>query len=97
MTKSELIARLASKFPQLNHTDADIAVNAILQAIAERLESGRRVEIRGFGTLKLNVRPPRMGRNPKTNEKVHVPSKAGVELRERINGIAASKEERLEA
>lgn len=103
MTKSELIARLARSFPQLNHADADFAANVILQGIAEKLSSGGRVEIRGFGSFKLNVRPPRMGRNPKTGERVHVPAKAvphfksGVELRERVNGLTDTKEERLAA
>lgn len=91
MTKSELINRLASKLPHLNRADTDILVNTILQAITEQLASGGRVEIRGFGSFKVNTRPPRIGRNPKTGEKVHVPAKAvphfksGVEMRERIS------------
>lgn len=49
------------------------------------------MEIRGFGSFSLNVRPPRIGRNPKTGVKVKVPEKAvphfkpGVELKERVN------------
>ena len=55
-------------------------------------EAARRVEIRGFGTFALNYRPPRVGRNPKTGERVDVPAKytphfkPGKELRERVDG-----------
>ncbi len=91
MTKSELIAQLASRYPQLVITDAEMAVKTILDAVSSSLAEGQRVEIRGFGSFSLNYRPPRMGRNPKTGEKVEVPEKyvphfkAGKELRERVD------------
>lgn len=91
MTKSELICRLAERFPQLGVKDADIAINVILDALAAGLARGDRIEIRGFGSFSLNYRPPRVGRNPKSGEKVHVPPKyvphfkAGKELRERVD------------
>ena len=91
MTKSELIARLAERFPQLVAKDADFAVKMILDAMSEALVHGDRIEIRGFGSFALNYRPPRVGRNPKSGEKVSVPAKwvphfkAGKELRERVD------------
>lgn len=91
MTKSELIARLAERFPQLIAKDADFAVKVILDAMADALSGHQRIEIRGFGSFSLNYRPPRLGRNPKSGEKVHVPEKyvphfkAGKELRERVD------------
>jgi integration host factor subunit beta len=91
MTKSELIARLAERFPQLVAKDADFAVKMILDALSEALASGDRIEIRGFGSFALNYRPPRVGRNPKSGDKVSVPEKwvphfkAGKELRERVD------------
>lgn len=91
MTKSELIAKLAARFPQLVVKDAELAVKSILDAMAEKLTAGERIEIRGFGSFSLNYRPPRLGRNPKTGEKVQVPEKyvphfkAGKELRERVD------------
>ena len=90
MTKSELIAQLAERFPQLVAKDADFAVKMILDAMSEALVRGDRIEIRGFGSFALNYRPPRVGRNPKSGEKVSVPAKwvphfkAGKELRERV-------------
>jgi|LNFM01.1.fsa_nt_gb integration host factor subunit beta len=91
MTKSELIARLAAHFPQLGAADAELAVKMILDAMARSLSQGERIEIRGFGSFGLNYRPPRVGRNPKSGEKVQVPAKyvphfkAGKELRERVD------------
>lgn len=72
MTRSELIARLAERFPQLILKDADACVAEILTAIGDSLKAGNRVEIRGFGSFSLNYRPARMARNPKTGEKVAV-------------------------
>ena len=91
MTKSDLIARLAERFPQLVAKDADFAVKMILDAMSEALVKGDRIEIRGFGSFSLNYRPPRVGRNPKSGDKVRVPEKwvphfkAGKELRERVD------------
>ena len=91
MTKSELIDRLAAQFPQLVAKDAELAVKMILDAMAESLAKGERIEIRGFGSFSLHFRPPRQGRNPKTGEAValsgkHVPHfKPGKDLRERVN------------
>ncbi len=75
MTKSELIDRLAAQFPQLVAKDAELAVKMILDAMAESLAKGERIEIRGFGSFGLNYRPPRTGRNPKSGERVQVPRK----------------------
>ena len=96
MTKSDLIARLAERFPQLVAKDADFAVKMILDAMSEALSKGDRIEIRGFGSFSLNYRPPRVGRNPKSGDKVSVPEKwvphfkAGKEMRERVDSALAS-------
>ncbi|MBU3693220.1 MAG: integration host factor subunit beta [Rhodocyclaceae bacterium] len=94
MTKSELIAQLSVRFPQLVLKDAEIAVRTILDAMSQSLCEGQRIEIRGFGSFSLNYRPPRQGRNPKTGETVPVPAKrvphfkAGKELRDRVDESA---------
>jgi integration host factor subunit beta len=91
MTRSDLIAKLAERHPQLLAKDAELAVKVILDALSSTLASGGRIEIRGFGSFALNYRPPRLGRNPKSGEKVQVPAKyvphfkAGKELRERVD------------
>ncbi|MDR1423951.1 MAG: integration host factor subunit beta [Azoarcus sp.] len=94
MTRSELVAQLAARFPQLVAKDADFAVKMILDAMTSALARGHRIEIRGFGSFALNYRPPRVSRNPKSGDKVNVPEKyvphfkAGKELRERVDAGA---------
>jgi integration host factor subunit beta len=91
VTKSELIAALAARYPQLAARDTDYAVKTMLDAMAHALYSGQRIEIRGFGSFSLSQRSPRVGRNPKSGEQVLVPAKqvphfkAGKELRERVD------------
>ena len=90
MTKSQLIARLAGRYRQLVAKDAEAAVNTILDAMSMSLVKGRRIEICGFGSFKINYRPARTGRNPKSGELVSVPAKLiphfkpGRELRDRV-------------
>ena len=90
MTKSELIERIAAVENQLSAKDVELAVKMMLDHMAEALAEGERIEIRGFGSFSLHYRAPRLGRNPKTGEKVelagkYVPHfKPGKELRERV-------------
>lgn len=91
MTRSELIQKIVERFPQLTLEDAELSAKNILDAMSNSLASGGRVEVRGFGTFGLNHKPPRIGRNPKTGEKVNVPErytphfKAGTLLRDIVN------------
>jgi len=91
MNRSDLIARLAELHPHLFTKDAELGVKVILDALCRTLSKGGRVEIRGFGSFKLNYRSPRRGRNPKTGGKVQVPTKyvlhfkMGKDLRERVD------------
>ena len=75
MTKSELITLLSDRFSQLVQKDAELSVKTIIDSLSKSLSSGGRVEIRGFGSFSLNHRPARLGRNPKTGEKVNIPEK----------------------
>ena len=90
MTKSELIERIAEQSPQLPPQDVELAVKALIEHMAERLASGERIEIRGFGSFSLHFRPGRVGRNPNTGALVavspkHAPHfKPGKALREAV-------------
>ena len=92
MTKRDLIDEVNKRFPHLSRRDSEVIINAIFDSMVDALAQGDRIEIRGFGSFGLNYRPPRVGRNPKSGEKVHVPEKyvphfkAGKELRERVDG-----------
>jgi len=91
MTKSQLISLLSEKSPAFLEDDVAISVQVILDSISRILESGNRVEIRGFGSFCLNYRLSRKGRNPKSGEPVLVPPKlaphfkAGKELKSRVD------------
>ena len=92
MTKSDLIERLCAKYQHLSPKEVEAAIRDILEQMADTLQSGDRIEIRGFGSFSLHYRAPRVGRNPKTGEKVELLGKSvphykpGKELRERVNG-----------
>ncbi len=91
MIKSELVEKIAAKNPHLYQRDVENIVNAILGEITNALAEGDRVELRGFGAFSVKNRQPRVGRNPRTGEKVTVAEKwvpffkTGKELRERLN------------
>lgn len=93
MTRSELITAIAAGFPHLTYADTEAAVHLILSRMTDTLCFGGRIEIRGFGSFGVNARPPRVGRNPKSGEKVLVPEKyvphfkPGKELRKRVDYV----------
>ena len=75
MTKSELIEVIAREQSHLAYRDVELAVKCMIEQMSQALASGERIEIRGFGSFSLHFRPPRMGRNPKTGEKVKIKPK----------------------
>ena len=91
MTKSELIIRLAEANPHLFQRDVERIVSTIFNEISAALESGERVELRGFGAFSVKRRDSRIGRNPRTGAAVQVESKyvpffkTGKQLRDRLN------------
>src|ERR1700704_4702028 len=90
MTKAELVDEVA-RVVQLTKKQAETIVNIVFDSIVESLRSGQKIELRGFGSFRLRSRKSRTGRNPKTGERVEVPSKKipyfkpGKELKELIN------------
>lgn len=91
MTKSELIENLVRKNHTISAKQVEEAVKELLEHMSFALESGERIEVRGFGSFSLHFRQPRMGRNPKTGEQVKLDAKSvphfkvGKELRERVD------------
>jgi len=68
-TKHDLIVDV-SKTTGLTQADTKIVVEELLETIAKDLETGKNIELRGFGTFYTKVRKPRPARNPKTGEVV---------------------------
>jgi integration host factor subunit beta len=91
LTRSDLIAALAADNPHLRVADVELIVAAIFDQITDALARGGRVELRGFGAFGVKQRDARIGRNPRTGEKVPVAEKtvlffkAGRILRSRLN------------
>lgn len=90
MTKAELVDEVA-RTVQLTKKQAETIVNVVFDSIVDSLRAGEKIELRGFGSFRLRSRKSRTGRNPKTGERVEVPSKKipyfkpGKELKELIN------------
>jgi len=97
MTKAELVDEVA-RVVQLTKKQAETIVNIVFDSIVESLRTGQKIELRGFGSFRLRSRKSRTGRNPKTGEKVEVPSKKipyfkpGKELKELINKVVPGHE-----
>ncbi|MGB7373035.1 integration host factor subunit beta [Pontixanthobacter sp.] len=91
MIRSELLQALAKDNPDLRAEEIEQVVDIFFDEITKRLAEGGRVELRGFGAFSTRERDARTGRNPRTGETVHVPSKRvpyfkpGKEMRERLN------------
>ena len=92
MIKSELVAKISERNPHLYQRDVEHIVNAVLEEVVSALSRGDRVELRGFGAFSVKNRPARIGRNPRTGERVPVKEKfvpffkTGKEMREKLNG-----------
>jgi len=92
MLRSELIAKLQADFAHLRPELVEQMATVTLDQVAEALEQGRRVELRGFGAFSVRRREARLGRNPRTGATVSVAAKRvpffkpGKELRDRVNG-----------
>ena len=74
MTKADLIEEV-SKMVELTRKDSEVVVDTIFDSIVHSLRSGDKIEIRGFGSFRTRQRKPRVGRNPKTGDRVDVPAK----------------------
>ncbi|MBT3560125.1 MAG: integration host factor subunit beta, partial [Flavobacteriaceae bacterium] len=68
MNKKDLIELISKDQDQLPQRDIDLAIKTIINSMLESLASGKRIEIRGFGSFALRYRKSRIGRNPKSGE-----------------------------
>ncbi|WP_019122462.1 HU family DNA-binding protein [Brevibacillus massiliensis] len=73
MNKTELITKVAET-TELTKKDATKAVEAVLDAIAEALKAGDKVQLIGFGNFEVRERAARKGRNPQTGEEIEIAS-----------------------
>lgn len=80
MNKSGLIDSVANR-TELPRVKAERAVNSMISAIEEALETGEKVTLVGFGTFSTYTRPARHGRNPKTGSAIRIGSKQVVKFK----------------
>lgn len=76
MTKADLVEQVYEAIgPGVTKKDCGAVVDAFLNSVKKALADGEHIEIRGFGTFKVRARRPRLARNPRTGESVHVPAR----------------------
>jgi integration host factor subunit beta len=90
MTKADLVEKVTA-LGDLTRRDSEVIVETIFESVIQALHTGDKIEIRGFGSFRIRQRKPRIGRNPKTGERVDVPAKKvpyfkpSKELRDLVN------------
>ena len=90
MNKAELIAAVAEA-ADLTKKDAEKALKAFTDVVAEELKKGEKVQVVGFGTFEVSERAEREGRNPQSGEVMKIAAskapkfKAGKALKDMIN------------
>jgi len=93
LTKADLIEEVL-RITELPRKESETVVETIFDSIIESLQKGEKIEIRGFGSFRTRQRRGRVGRNPKTGEKVEVPPKnipffkPSKELKDFVNNAA---------
>ena len=71
MNRMELVAAIAEK-SELSKKDAEKALKAFTDVVAEELKKGEQIQLVGFGTFKVSERAAREGRNPQTGETMQI-------------------------
>jgi integration host factor subunit beta len=95
LTKADLIEEVL-RISELPRKESETIVETIFESIIDALQKGDKIEIRGFGSFRTRQRRGRIGRNPKTGEKVEVPAKKipffkpSKELKEFVNSREAA-------
>jgi DNA-binding protein HU-beta len=90
MNKTELVAAIAEK-TELTKKEAEKALKAFTDIIAEELAKGEKIQLVGFGTFEVSERAEREGRNPMTGETIKIAAsktpkfKAGKALKDQVN------------
>ena len=90
MNKTELVAAMAEK-AGLSKKDAEAALKAFTETVAEELKKGEKIALVGFGTFEVSERAAREGRNPQSGEPMKIAAskapkfKAGKALKDAVN------------
>lgn len=89
MNKTELVAAIADK-AGIAKKDAEKALGAFIDTVADELKKGEKIQLVGFGTFEVRERAARTGINPQTKKTIEIPAsknpvfKAGKALKDSI-------------
>ena len=95
VTKADLVEEVI-RTTELPRKESEVVVETVFESIIQALQTGDKIEIRGFGSFRTRQRRGRLGRNPKTGAKVEVPPKKipffkpSKELKDFVNGEASA-------
>ena len=95
VTKADLVEEVI-RATELPRNESEEIVETVFDSIIHALQSGDKIEIRGFGSFRTRQRRGRVGRNPKTGAKVDVPAKRipffkpSKDLKDFVNGNASA-------
>ena len=90
MNRVELVAAIAEN-AEISKKDAEKAVKAFIDVVADELKKGEKVQLVGFGTFEVSTRAAREGRNPQTGATMKIAAckapkfKAGKALKDAVN------------
>lgn len=90
MNKAEFVAAIAEQ-AEISKKDAEKAVKAFTDIVAEELKKGEKIQLVGFGTFEVSERAARTGRNPQSGAAMVIPAskapkfKAGKALKDAMN------------
>ena len=90
MNKTELVAAIAEQ-AEISKKDAEKALKAFTDVVAEELKKGEKIQLVGFGTFEVSTRAAREGRNPQTGKTMKIEAckapkfKAGKALKDAVN------------
>lgn len=81
MKKSDLIEKLSGKIDYLTKKQIEAIVDMIFECMRDKLSTGEKIELRGFGNFKVKERNARVARNPKTGEKLEIPPQKAIHFK----------------
>ena len=95
MTKADLVDEV-TQAAELSRKDSETVIEIVFDSIVKSLRAGDKIEIRGFGSFRSRQRKARVGRNPKTGDRVEVPPKTvpyfkpSKELKDLVNSTSGA-------
>jgi len=79
MGKKDFTARMAHE-AGITHIQAQKAYSSLLNAVKQSLQTGKKVNLSGFGSFEIKAREARQGRNPKTGQTIAIPKKRRIKF-----------------